>query len=61
MRYCQQMNRPPKEWTGVSPQEFDHLATEEFYALTERQNVQYGPHFQMVTKYAVDKSWFEIR
>ena len=34
---------------------------EHWYALCERQNLQYGPKFQMVVKYAVDRTWTDIK
>ena len=48
------------DYADVDPQMHSHLHKEEFYALCERQSLQYGPHFQRVHKYAVDRSWCEL-
>ena len=39
----------------------DHLLGEHWYSLCERQNLQYGPKFQMVTKYGVDRAWCDLK
>ena len=60
-RACQDYAKPPKEWTGVEPGTHDHLTSEHWYTLTTRQNLQFGPKFQSVAKYAVDRSWCELK
>lgn len=49
-----------KSYTGVDPEKHSYLTGEEWYALCERQSLQYGPYFQRVYKYAVDRSWCEL-
>lgn len=60
-RTCQLIAKAGKESLGVDPEEIDHLLAEHWYSLCERQNLNYGPKFQMVTKYAVDRSWCELK
>lgn len=52
---------PPAGALGMDPKVNDHLLGEHWYSLCERQNLQYGPKFRMVQKYAGDRSWTEIR
>ena len=62
LRFCQKVaKRLEKSCTGVDPETYDHLTGEHWYALCLRQNLQYGPKFQMVHKYAVDRTWTQIR
>ena len=60
-RDCQDYNKPDKSSTGVDASPKDHLTGEHWYGLCERQNLQYGPKFQMVTKYGVDRSWCDLK
>ena len=41
--------------------DYPAMLGEHWYALCERQNLQYGPKFQMVVKYAVDRTWTDIK
>lgn len=61
LRHCQDIKKPSQDATGVAPETYDHLLGEHWYNLCERQNLQYGPKFQMVVKYAVDRTWCDIR
>ncbi|KAK9803511.1 hypothetical protein WJX73_000573, partial [Symbiochloris irregularis] len=61
LRDCQQYDKPGADSTGVSPETHDHLTGEHWYGLCERQNLQYGPKFQMVAKYGVDRSWCDLK
>lgn len=58
---CKVMTKPSKEELGVDPETFDHITREHWYAICLRQSLQYGPKFQMVSKYAVDRTWCELR
>lgn len=53
--------KPPKELTGVDPEQFGFMAGEHWYGMCLRQNLQYGPKFRMVTKYSVDRTWSALR
>ena len=46
---------------GVEAADYPAMLGEHWYALCERQNLQYGPKFQMVVKYAVDRTWTDIK
>ena len=61
MRTCQDIAKAGKDALGVDPESVDHLLAEHWYSLCERQNLNYGPKFQMVSKYAVDRSWCELK
>ena len=61
LRTCQDYPKPPREATGVEFEEVDHLLGEHWYSLCERQNLQYGPMFQTVVRYGIDRCWCDIR
>ena len=58
---CRQMNKPDQELTGISSSKYEYLEAGHWYNLCERQSLQYGPKFQRVHKYAVDRSWCELK
>ena len=58
---CQKKRKPGKDLTGVDPEVYQYLTTDDWYSFCERQNLQYGPHFRTVTKYSVDRTWSCIR
>lgn len=60
-RCIRDLPKPPKEMTGVDPDMYEYMSGEHWYSLCQRQNLQYGPKFRMVTKYSVDRSWAELR
>ena len=60
-RCCKEYGKPPASSTGIEATPEDHLTGEHWYGLCERQNLQYGPKFQMVTKYGVDRSWCDLK
>ena len=48
---------------GVDPcdEQYEALSEDDWYALCARQHLEYGPKFRMVKRYAVDRSWTELR
>ena len=61
-RDCAQQDKPdPVFLGGVDPDQYDHITRDHWYAMCLRQSLQYGPKFQMVSKYAVDRSWCDLR
>lgn len=59
---CKIMTKPDKkELGGVDPEQYDYITREHWYAICLRQSLQYGPKFQMLSKYAVDRTWCELR